>query len=386
MTDVRDRPVTRDEVRALVRRTYSQPVVSLYLDLGSERTVREPPVYVTAFNSMRHQELAARQELVDRLSRAQRMQLHRDLDEVEALVRGLDAGGTRSLVVFRSGAELDRVARMPVATADSLTIDVDPHVAPLEAVLEEQLPVLVVEVSREDARLWSVYLGRWVRIETVRAMAPTDPVDASRPGKVQRHRETHLGWHLRSTAELVDRALGERGHDLLVLSGDQQVLAELERLLPERARERARTIHPSPHESVAEWRARVERILEERRREVEEDALSRLGEYAGHGLLASGLRDVLDAVNRFAARRLFVSADLARPGWMCLPHRVLSLEAGRCPVGGEDLLPVEDVVDELVEVGRLQGVDLLMVERRPDLLEAHGGVAAALYEPEAPPA
>jgi hypothetical protein len=386
MTDLRDRPVTRDEVRALVRRTYSQPVVSLYLDLGSERTVREPPVYVTAFNSMRHQELAARQELVDRLSRAQRMQLHRDLDEVEALVRGLDAGGTRSLVVFRSGAELDRVARMPVATADSLTIDLDPHVAPLEAVLEEQLPVLVVEVSREDARLWSVYLGRWVRIETVRAMAPTDPVDASRPGKVQRHRETHLGWHLRSTAELVDRALGERGHDLLVLSGDQQVLAELERLLPERARERARTIHPSPHESVAEWRARVERILEERRREVEEDALSRLGEYAGHGLLASGLRDVLDAVNRFAARRLFVSAGLARPGWMCLPHRVLSLEAGRCPVGGEDLLPVEDVVDELVEVGRLHGVDLLMVERRPDLLEAHGGVAAALYEPEAPPA
>jgi hypothetical protein len=156
---------------------------------------------VTAFNSMRHQELAARQELVDRLSRAERMQLHRDLDEVDELVRGLDAGGTRSLVVFKSGAELNRVALMPVATADSLTIDVDPFISPLEAVLEEQLPVLVVEVSREDAQLWSVHLRRWERVETLRAMAPTDPVDASRPGKVQRRRETHLKWHLRSTAE-----------------------------------------------------------------------------------------------------------------------------------------------------------------------------------------
>jgi hypothetical protein len=43
MADVQDRPITCDELRALVRRTYAQPVVSLYLALGRNARFATPP-------------------------------------------------------------------------------------------------------------------------------------------------------------------------------------------------------------------------------------------------------------------------------------------------------------------------------------------------------
>jgi hypothetical protein len=58
--------------------------ISLYVNLAPDRVVRRPPVALSVFNSMRHRELAARQGLIDGLSKAQRSGLQRDLDEVEA--------------------------------------------------------------------------------------------------------------------------------------------------------------------------------------------------------------------------------------------------------------------------------------------------------------
>lgn len=99
--------------------------------------VRRPPVALRGFHTMRHRELAARQGLIDGLSKAQRSGLQRDLDEIEGVIGEADLAGTRSLVVLKSGQELNRMIRLPVRTAESLTIDVDPYVEPLEAVLEE---------------------------------------------------------------------------------------------------------------------------------------------------------------------------------------------------------------------------------------------------------
>jgi hypothetical protein len=42
------------------------------------------------------------------------------------------------------------------------------------------------------------------------------------------------------------------------------------------------------------------------------------------------------------------------------------------------LLTAENVVDELVEIARLHGVEVMLVEQRRDLLARYEGVAAVL--------
>jgi peptide subunit release factor 1 (eRF1) len=95
--------------------------------------------------------------------------------------------------------------------------------------------------------------------------------------------------------------------------------------------------------------------------------------------VVSGLPDVLDALNMFLARDLYVSDTIERAGFLCREHHFLALEEGSCPFDGSALIPVEDVVDEAIEVARRQGVAVLIVEQRQDLLEPYSGFAAVTY-------
>jgi hypothetical protein len=114
------------------------------------------------------------------------------------------------------------------------------------------------------------------------------------------------------------------------------------------------------------------------RRQEEEAALDQLGFFQGHGRLAAGLEKVLDAANLFLMRSLFIDNELATPGYVCRDHHFLALKAGSCPFDGRALLPAESVVDELVEIARLHGVEVMLVMQRPDLLAPYQGAAAVL--------
>lgn len=375
------RLVTTAELRELAARYYSQPVISLYLDLTPDKVVRRPTVALSVFNSMRHGELASRQDLIDGLSAAQRSRLKDDLDEIEVVIPVANVAGARSLVILKSGRDLNRVISLPIRTADSLTIDLDPYLEPLEAALEQHPPALVVKVSKKDSHFWGQHLGHLEEVESLEAFVPPESVDASRPGKVQRHRLTHLRWHLKATAHLASRLFAERGFSLLVLVGDESVLPELERYLPDWLRSRiAGRLHPSPHQDRHQWQQQIERVLAERRRAEEEAALARLGDYSARGVLASGLAGVLEVANRFLATRLFIGGELKQPGFVCREHHFLALQVGQCPFCGSDLHPAENLADELIEFARMHGVEVMVIEERPDLLDPHAGVAAVTYE------
>jgi hypothetical protein len=374
-----DRLISAADLRELASPTYANPVVSVYLDVSKDRTVRNPPVYLSVFNSMRHEETAKRQDLIDRLSRDQRTSLLDDLDELEEFLASSDLSGTRTLVVFKSGLELSRAVRLPVAMIDTLTIDVDPYIVPLEAVLEEHPPALVIEVEKERSRLWNYTLGHLSEIDAVKSFVPTDTVDRSRPAKVQRHRLTHLDWHLRSTAQLADRMVMDQGFELLIVSGDRNVMSELERFLPDRLRMKIVGTLPKPDDR-GRWLREIEEVVRQHRRTQEESAVALLGDHLSTALVAQGLSDVIDLSNEFLIRRLYVSVTLRQPGYVCREHHFLSLEGGRCPFDDRELPPTENIVNELIELARLHGVELNVIEVRPELLEPYGGIAAIAYD------
>jgi peptide chain release factor subunit 1 len=375
-----ERPfISREELRHIIRDHDEGPLITLYLNFSGERLVRDHPLFLTVFDSLRHGELEARKPYIESLPHAQRLRVPEDLAEVHAFLDGFQPEGARAIVIFKQGARLNRVMPLPVRVADSLTIDVDPYIQPLEAILEEQRRVLVVDLSKEKTTVSVYELGYEEPVGAIKAFVPSDSVDASRPGKVQRHRLTHLQWHLKSSAQLADRLFREKGADLVALFGEEGLVKEFEDYLPKAIRERLLArLRLSPDDRTNKRRAALEDALAEARKRDEEVALGELGFYKGHGRLAAGLDLVIDAANLFLMRQLYLDDRLARAGYVCRTHHFLSLTAGPCPFDNQPLLPAENVTDELVEIARLHGVQVMLVMSRQDLLVPYEGVAAVL--------
>ena len=376
-----ERPfINREDLKTIARQHYERPVITFYLNFSPERLVRaDPPVFVSVFHSLRHQALEARKAHIETLPREQRLGLPDDLRDVEAFLEGYQPSGARSLVVFKSGTRLNRVMPLPVRVADSLTIDTDPFVEPLEAIMEEQHRVLVVDLAKEKTTFFLYELGFEEQIHSIRSFVPTDTVDAGRPGKVQRHRLTHLQWHFKASAQAAERLFRERGCDFVALIGEETLVKEFEDYLAKSLRDHlVAELRWSPDDGPNRRRAALEEALAKQRKKEEEGALEELGFFQGHGRLAAGLETVLDAANLFMMRRLVLDNELASPGYVCRDHHFLSLKPGSCPFDGQALLTAENVVDELVEIARLHGVEVMLVEQRRDLLARYEGVAAVL--------
>src|ERR1700694_4390682 len=375
-----ERPfISREELRNIASDHDEGPVITLYLNFSGQRLVRDHPLFLTVFESLRHAELEARKPYIESLPHPQRLRVPEDLADVRAFLEGFEPEGARAIVVFKQGARLNRVMPLPVRVADSLTIDIDPYIEPLEAIVEEQRRVLTVELTKEKTAVSVYELGYDEPVGAIKAFVPSDSVDASRPGKVQRHRLTHLQWHLKSSAQLTNRLFEEKRFALRAVFGEEGLVKEFEDYLPKSLRERLLThLRLSADANPNQRRAALGRALAEERKREEEAALDELGFFKGHGRLAAGLELVIDAANLFLMRQLFLDDRVAKAGYVCRNHHFLSLTAGACPFDNQPLLPAENVVDELVEIARLHGVEVMLVMYRQDLLGPYEGVAAVL--------
>ena len=377
---IAERPfISREDLRGIARQDYERPVITLYLNFSADRVVRaDRPVFLSIFSSLRHQALEAGKTYIESLPHTQRLGVPEDLRDVQDFLEKYEPAGARALVIFKSDAQLNRVMPLPVRVADSLTIDGDPYVEPLEAIMEEQQRVLVLDVAMDKMTFSIFELGYEQELQSISEELPraTDPF---RPGKEERHRLAHVKWHFKAAAQLADRLFKERGCDHLLLIGDETGVKEFEDYLPKLLHDRLLApISLSADDGPNRRRSAIEKALADQRKKEEESALDELSFFQGHGRLAAGLEVVLGSANLFLMRRLFISDDLAQAGYVCRNHHFLSLKPGSCPFDSQALLPAENVVDELIEIARLHGVEVMIVTQRQDLLAPYDRVAAVL--------
>ena len=371
-------PISRRQLRELVR-AYPAPVVSLYLDFGPIGGNRRPELKV--FHSLRHNELERRREYVAGLPRLARDALDIDLRAIEQFLAELEPDRARALVLFKCADLLVRAVELSVRVPNRLVIDPDPFIEPLEEILESEHRVLVVHVESDRAHFYVYQFGTMRELDTESAFVPSARVDRSRPGAVQRHRQTHEHWHLRETAQIARRFIDEQEGDVVIIARPEGQLAGFRDMLSADLRDRViAEIHPSPAWNRHDWEEAVQTALDERRAIEEASAMEPLPLLQSRGRVVAGLSDVIDAANLFQARELFVRDDLTAPGSVCPEHHFLSLtEGGDCPFCGQRMLATEDVVDELIEISWLHGVDTVVVRRRGDLLNPYQGIAAVTY-------
>jgi peptide subunit release factor 1 (eRF1) len=142
-----------------------------------------------------------------------------------------------------------------------------------------------------------------------------------------------------------------------------------------------RRIYGSPAADTHDRKELIESALRDHKAAHEVYSIDELSHYKPVEEVISGLRNVIRACNLFLVRKLVISQSLHQKGFVCKQHHYVSLEDAKCPFCNSKLLPVENVVDEIIEIARLHGVYLTVVEHRHDLLATYEGIAALLYSP-----
>jgi hypothetical protein len=372
--------ISEDRLRALVETEYIYPVISLYLGLNSEKAAPDPKGLLRSFHSMKTRALEEHKDFIDSLSKSQKATLEHDLEEIEAFLADYFAPRhLRSLIIFRSGEKLNEVTGLLVPTRDALKIDADPYIAPLEAVLEEDEKVLFVECAKVDAKFLLYQLGSIQKVERTQSFVPSDTVDRSIPHLAEQHRLTHLQWHLKRVANEIYHLYDQGCCDLLVLMAESRVAALLDEYLHESLKPKIiARILDSPEADARDRRELIENALRVHRAEKEARAIESLHNHKPEELAAS-LRNVINVLNLFRIRKLLVNDGLHQKGFVCKDHHYLSLEPGNCPFDDTKLLGAENVTDEIIEVARLHGVEVLIIKYRQDLLAQYAGIAAVQY-------
>src|SRR5208283_1374820 len=242
----RPEPPSTAEIRSLAELEYSSPVTSLYLRMGPENTAPQGKALVRFLHSLKTRALEEQKDFIEALPKAQKEILNDDLKELEVLLEQYFVpAGPRSLIIFKCGEQLNRVFRMPAWTIDAMVIGGDPHVAPLEAVLEENVKVLFIEVSVGESRLLVYHLGD-LESDRISTSVPAKSAEPPFKRNEQRHL-SHLEWHLKATAIRAYHLFHERSCTGLILMGEKQVLSSLEEFLHETVRANIISrIHGSP--------------------------------------------------------------------------------------------------------------------------------------------
>ena len=372
--------VSEEKVRALVETEYTDPVISLYLDFSAEKVAPEPKGLLRSFHSMKTHALDEHKDFIDSLSKSQKATLEHDIQEIEGfLANYFVPQHLRSLIIFRSGQKLNEVIGLLVPTRDALKIDPDPYITPLEAVLEEDEKVLFVECVKQDAKFLLYQLGSVQQIDRTKSFVPSDTVDRSIPHHAQQHRLTHLQLHLKQVADEIYHLYDQGTCDLLALMAESRVAALLDEYLHESLKPKIiARILDSPDADARDRRELIEGALRDHRAAKEAKAIESLHDHRPEELVYS-LRNVINVLNLFLIRKLLVSETLHQKGFACKEHHYLSLEAGDCPFDNTKLLAAENVVDEIIEVAHLHGVEVLIIKHRQDLLAQYAGIAAIGY-------
>ena len=328
-------------------RANGAPVSSLYLDVDGRRYPRKQDYLVRA-DEMAH---LLRSEAAE-MDRARRGSVGRDADRMLKFVRALDRGSTRGIALFSSAdGGLWEEVTVPRPLRDRAVVADQPHLLPLEALVETYQSFCTVIVDREKAR---IFLAKMGRIREATDLFDDVPGQHEQGGwsqsRYQRHIEEHVGKHLKRVADVLLRFSKLKGFDHLILAGPEEILPQFEQGLHDYLRQRVvvrTTLAMTASESdVLQRSLAVEEGFEAKRKLR---TLERLNAESAAGRQAvRGLGPALSALNDGRVETLIVPFGVSRKGLRCSACGRLALEGDACATCGGEMDGIPDVVEGAV--------------------------------------
>ena len=297
--------------------------------------------------------------------------VRKDIDRVLEFLRiPANLPPTQGIAIFScSGIDLFEAIPLPVVHRSRLGIDASPLVRELASLEDEFGRILTAVVDRTGARFFEVTAFDARELPGLHSPSTRGKRfrgDNDGPGwgehaynnRIREEKQRHFEAVARQLFT-VDRRQPAHGIVLGATGADAGAVEPFlhnyiaDRLMGSVKLTPRQATAPLVHEATLAVRAAWERA-------TEQQLVEEVVEAQGNGWAVNGVRDTLRALARGQVRSLLVHADVALPGFRCSESGRLALTERDCRGEGEPL-PVLDVIDDAIEEGLRQHVDVNVV-------------------------
>ena len=335
----------------------------------------------TAINSVLNEADREIENLAD-VEHDELIALREDLDRVRSELERSDLAvdGTQGLAIYACGAAgLFEVVRLPRPVETHAVVQPTASIQPLIRTGHER-HWCVLLANRRTARIFHGPASALQEVEHIE-----DDVHSQHDqggwsqARFGRGVEKEKDDHLKHAADVVFDAHKRHGFDAVLLGCPDELTGSLESALHPYLRERigghlnidVENTTPDDVQRVA-----GEAILQHEQ-EYQRQLLERLDENLGRNTrAASGLRDVISAINEARVEVLLIREGLQEPGARD-PNTEMLAHRSAIGADGADLEPVDDVIEYCLHKAVEQSAEIVVL-RDPQDLEEHGGIAALL--------
>lgn len=331
-------------------RSQSTPILSVYLNLYPERTMRGS---IPARLHQLLKPIKASAESGD-LSHDASMSLRKSVDRLLSMAPELSLlPGTGVALFVCPAIALDEQLSLPTRTWDCAMVGPHPYLRPLEAVVDEFRRVAGVVIDSRHAELVVFDMG--------------EPIERQRMEAEEIRTRRHTGWHgleekrmrshaeevhhqlFREVAEQLERLRRVGGIELVFVGGKEKTTAALMPFLEPKVRAITETfiidLHTLTPAILTKTVARLE--TEYGRREAGRAVDAVYAQAAEGDLAVIGVERVAEAVNRNAVAQLLVDDGATTPGAVCTFCGAISRPRDTCGACSKPTKPVADLIEVL---------------------------------------
>lgn len=367
--------ITPESIRELsALRSDGDPVVSCYLDVDGRRS-------------------AMRQGYEAELGRLLRLAregngavaAEADLRRIEDFAKeGLDRSHTRGLAMFSCASQgLWRAVELPVPVYDRIVVGPTPAVMQLEAIVQELERIGVLLVDRHLARVFVFDLGEMIDHSELLGQTSRDlDVRGMKDQGFERerqHGDEMALQHVRNAADVAFDLFREHGFERLTIGAGEDLLPVVESALHPYLRDRlVEPISVPVNAGLDEVRRATIDVLIEVERIKELGIVGRLRDALGSGSLGvAGLDATLEALGERRVETLLISRGYSETGWECQKCGYLGFKGPTCPLDGEEMVRLDDVVEAAVDAAFRQSCRVEVCTDNADL-DVLGRIGALL--------
>lgn len=358
--------VSTEDIQALVNYEGTAPLLSVYLDTDLSDKTRDTV------------KLDFRQSL-------KKLPNTPDERNINAVINYLDYEynwQARGLAVFAADGKIWKAIPLPVPVPASSCWDKYPYVRPLVDFRDHYGDYNVAILDRESVKLFFVSGGR-IHSETE---AYWQELKRHKQGgwaaaRYQRHADNIALQNLKQTVELISAFIADTGYQRLMLGGSNEVLAQVEEMLPVALRKNViakftADMRISQQEILSITQELLAKSDQEREAQLVVDTITAALK-GGAGV--RGLADTLYTLREGRVRLLLVSNHVNSSGYECKHCGYLAVEAfTTCPFCGEkEIQEIPDVINEAIVNALRTGVEINIIRDNQTLDDA-GGIAGVL--------
>lgn len=385
-------------------------VTNLYLNLSPEE--RADRKYLLTFKNMvkEQKEYLSKREIDKEVLES----INEDFAKIESYLFQLqNVKACRGIAIFSSSAKgLFEVVKLPYVYRNRLMVTHNPRIREIAFLDEDLGSIGILLVDRKHIRFYLMDLeGVYEVVDFLEPLATRShkfhsgggllkgaqgtmryamPSRTSAPNMVQ-HSYGEYRFHMRIREEkhrlfkLANDALMEAWKeykfDKLVIGSDREDIGEIENHLhPYLLQRLTGYVRVNPSEITdAKLKSSILDLLWQKDREQEKELLKQLEELQGMKLAVNGTSQVLEQLASGNVRTLLVPESFEKPGYLCSQSHLPTLKP-ECPVEGESVYEIPDIVDEAIELA-MEERAIIKVIIDPQMQKKIDGLAAFLRFP-----